>query len=160
MSIREIRNKFSTAVERAYSWCIIIFVIWNLVLGTIIGFGIGTFVRQPGVIGFIGAIIGLVVGSVLGDLVATMMCGFAASVIHISETNDKILSKFSESPNIVNRNSAASSNFVNNSLPAELNKKTDAETSSANNTQSNVWVCTKCGATNPVGSMLCQHCGH
>ncbi|WP_296333244.1 hypothetical protein [uncultured Treponema sp.] len=41
-----------------------------------------------------------------------------------------------------------------------FSKDTEHSSLSEENVQSNVWVCTKCGATNPVGSVLCQNCGH
>lgn len=93
MSIKEIRDKFSTAVERAYAWCIIICVILNLICWTLIGFGIGSLFGHAVLLGFIGSVIGLLLGYVLGDLFATSWCGFAASVIHISETNDSVAQK-------------------------------------------------------------------
>ena len=41
-----------------------------------------------------------------------------------------------------------------------FSKDTELSSLSEENVQSNVWVCTKCGATNPVESVLCQNCGH
>ena len=44
-------------------------------------------------LGFMGAVIGLLTGCILGNLAATSWCGIAATVIHISETNDSVNSK-------------------------------------------------------------------
>ena len=43
---------------------------------------------------------------------------------------------------------------------SKLEEKESVNTTNAtdNINQSNVWVCTKCGETNPVGTMLCRRC--
>ena len=41
-------------------------------------------------------------------------------------------------------------------LSEENNKSLESTPSSPT---TNIWVCTKCGASNPIGTMLCQNCG-
>ncbi|MBQ2571030.1 MAG: hypothetical protein II579_01030 [Treponema sp.] len=38
-------------------------------------------------------------------------------------------------------------------------RSSNGEKASEKTDSSDVWICTKCGATNPVGTMLCGKCG-
>lgn len=38
-------------------------------------------------------------------------------------------------------------------------RSSNGEKTSEKTDSSDVWICTKCGATNPVGTMLCGKCG-
>ena len=161
-----LREKFASAISVLYY----IWVIGSIILGGLYGYIIGKMLSSwnfnwAG----IGCFLGLVFGLIFGIISGILIYGFSATVIHIAETNDQILLKIYELPNIgkksINVTSADFSTkqndiFVNNSSSTELSEKTATEKSSGNTVQSNVWVCTKCGTTNPVGSVLCQNCGH
>jgi len=38
-------------------------------------------------------------------------------------------------------------------------RSSNGEKASEKTDSSDVWICTKCGASNPVGTMLCRKCG-
>ena len=167
-----LREKFASAISAFYY----IWVGCSVLSGGIYGYIIGKMLSDwrfswAGTGCFFGLVLGLIFGIISGILIY----GFSATVIHFSEINDRILSKIYESSTRVSKNSddipdsfsskqeentKTASIVSNDSSSSELNKKNDADKPLGNNTQSNVWVCTKCGATNPVGSMLCQYCGH
>ena len=58
--------------------------------------------------------------------------------------NELIFIEENESKKLVEKSSKRSSNGE------KASEKTDS---------SDVWICTKCGASNPVGTMLCRKCG-
>jgi len=77
-----LKNGFKTTVSVCFFILLILFAVGGAVLGSVIGENTGT-----SGLGFFGFIIGLFIGWIV-DIVAF---GFCATIIHISNTNEKIL---------------------------------------------------------------------
>ncbi len=137
-----LREKFGFAV-------IILFYIF-IVSWAILGYKVGlSWANEfPYIEFFIAFIFGII-----GFLLAILIYGFAATVVHISETNDEILEKLEDFTKNSSKN-AVLSNRVSSTAALNTNA------SSSSTLKGDVWVCSKCGATNPNGSRLCQNCGH
>lgn len=57
---------------------------------------------------------------------------------------------------LVEKSSIPSSNGVQDKIESKSNDEEDFQDDI---TGTDVWICTKCGASNPVGTMLCRKCG-
>lgn len=163
-----LREKFASAISILYY----IWVIFSTILGGIQGYVLGKALSGwqfswAGTGCFLGFVFGLIGGIVSGILIY----GFAATVIHISETNDAILLKLFDilsakntvSPSVNTKtslgNTVSTQQTTNTTEKMESKKDNDPSTTTKSAPTTDVWVCTKCGATNPVGSILCQNCG-
>ena len=133
--IEWLRDKFASAI----TFFFVVAVILCTICGGISGYTIGK---------ALGCLIGLAIGLFLGIISGILSFGFFATIIHISETCDGIASK-------LYRLCSSQNNLVQNVSAAVSNDKSSSE----NTSLSNIWVCTKCGESNPVGTMLCRKCG-
>ncbi len=138
--IEWLRNKFASAVAVFF----ILAVIVCTITGGISGYTIGSENNHEG----IGFLIGLVIGLFLGIISGILSFGFFATVIHISETCDGMVTR-------LDRLYSSQNNFAQNVSAAVSNEQKSAENSSL----SKVWVCSKCGESNPSGTMFCRKCG-
>ena len=154
--IEWIRDKFASTITFFFVVAIIICTI----CGGILGYTIGE---------TLGCLIGLAIGLFLGIISGILSFGFFATIIHISESCDDMASKLDRlysSQNYLAQNISAA---VSNDKSASENTSSSGDdeddlvlndkSSSENTGLSNIWVCTKCGESNPVGTMLCRKCG-
>lgn len=154
--IEWLRDKFASAITFFFVVAIIICTI----CGGILGYTIGE---------TLGCLIGLAIGLFLGIISGILSFGFFATIIHISESCDDMASKLDRlysSQNYLAQNISAA---VSNDKSASENTSSSGDdeddlvlndkSSSENTGLSNIWVCTKCGESNPVGTMLCRKCG-
>ena len=143
--IEWLRDKFASAITFFFVVAVILCTICGGISGYTIGKALGGYYNNYG---GIGCLIGLAIGLFLGIISGILSFGFFATIIHISETCDGIASK-------LYRLCSSQNNLVQNVSAAVSNDKSSSE----NTSLSNIWVCTKCGESNPVGTMVCRKCG-
>lgn len=135
--IEWIRTKFSSMV----SLCFVLYIVAISISGAITGFGIG---RGAGL--FFGLVLGVLVGILSGILIF----GLYATIINISESNEALKKELKDiSEKLGSYASAKSSYSVSSASPSNTAAK-----------EPDVWICPKCGATNPGGTKFCQKCGN
>ena len=133
--IEWLRDKFASAI----TFFFVVAVIICTICGGILGYTIGE---------TLGCLIGLAIGLFLGIISGILSFGFFATIIHISESCDDMASKLDRL--------YSSQNYLAQNISAAVSND---KSSSENTGLSNIWVCTKCGESNPVGTMLCRKCG-
>ena len=94
---------------------------------------------------------GMIIGGIVGSLLYTLFCGLAVTIVHISESIDKIVSTLENMNNKVQNEEITKTN--NNSLKNEEITKTN------NNTLKKGEPCKMCKTLIPKDSILCPHCG-
>ncbi|MBQ1591090.1 MAG: hypothetical protein II077_03505 [Treponema sp.] len=142
--IEWLRDKFSTAINIFFVLYVAFATIFGGIVGYITGKGMGGYYHDYGVIGcFLGLIAGLMIGIVVGILAF----GFFATIIHISESCDTMIRKLD------------SLNYYQKDFAQNVTSAVAGNKGSSGNNSSDVWVCPKCGETNPAGTMLCGKCG-
>lgn len=99
---------------------------------------------------------GFFVGLLSGIVIDLVMFGTISFIISINDNLEVIKNKMS----------ALESRMKDKTISPvtknedESNNKTEEPKSSASKAEvSHVWVCSKCGATNPDGSIICKTCG-
>ena len=139
-----LRDKFAPAITFFFVVAVILCTICGGISGYIIGKALGDYNNNYG---GIGCLIGLPIGLFLGIISGILSFGFFATIIHISESCDDMAYK-------VDRLYSSQNNLAQNVSAAVSNDKTSSE----NTSLSNIWVCPKCGESNPVGTLLCRKC--
>lgn len=137
--IEWLRDKFASAI----SFFFYISVIVCSISGAIIGKSLGGLEHDS-----IGCFIGLIIGLFLGIISGILLFGFFATIIHISETCDGIITKLDSlysSKNNLDQNDAAT---------------TCNEKSAYDDIQYKPWICAKCGIKNPILNTRCTNCGN
>ena len=94
---------------------------------------------------------GMIIGGIVASLLYTLFCGLAVTIVHISESIDKIVSTLENMNNKVQNEEITKTN--NNSLKNEEITKTN------NNTLKKGEPCKMCKTLIPKDSILCPHCG-
>ena len=125
-----IRNKFSFYLAVSY----VLVIIGSLILGY------ETY-----------DIKGMIIGGIVASLLYTLFFGLAVTIVHISESIDKIVSTLENMNNKVQNEEITKTN--NNSLKNEEITKTN------NNTLKKGEPCKMCKTLIPKDSILCPHCG-
>ena len=125
-----IRNKFSFCLAVSY----VLVIIGSLILGY------ETYYIK-----------GMIIGGIVASLVYTLFFGLAVTIVHISESIDKIVSTLENMNNKVQNEEITKTN--NNSLKNEEITKTN------NNSLKNEEPCKMCKTLIPKDSILCPHCG-
>lgn len=113
------------------SVCFVLYVILIAIACGVYGFTIADFT---------GTLLGLLIGTVVGILSGIFTFGLCATIISIAQSNNFILE------------------YLRDISKKNENKNTPDNDTAKNN--SAVWVCTKCGWTNPAGTHLCEKCGN
>lgn len=135
--IEWLRDKFAAVI----TFFFVVVVILCTICGGISGYTIGWYNDYGG----IGCLIGLAIGLFPGIISGILSFGFFATIIHISETCDGMAGK-------LDRLYSSQNNLEQNVSAAVSNDKSSSESTSL----SNIWVCPKCGESNPVGTFLCR----
>lgn len=133
--IEWLRDKFASAI----TFFFVVAVILCTICGGISGYSIGK---------ALGCLIGLAIGLFLGIISGILIYGFFATIIHISETCDGMARK-------LDRLYSSQNNLAQNVSASVSNDKSSSE----NTSLSNIWVCSKCSESNPVGTLFCRKCG-
>ena len=94
---------------------------------------------------------GMIIGGIVASLLYTLLFGLAVTIVHISESIDKIVSTLENMNNKVQNEEITKTN--NNSLKNEEITKTN------NNTLKKGEPCKMCKTLIPKDSILCPHCG-
>ena len=94
---------------------------------------------------------GMIIGGIVASLLYTLFFGLAVTIVHISESIDKIVSTLENMNNKVQNEEITKTN--NNSLKNEEITKTN------NNTLKKGEPCKMCKTLIPKDSILCPHCG-
>ena len=127
-----IKEKFSSVL----SVCFVLYIVLIAIVCGVFGFQIDPFT---------GTALGLLIGTVVGILSGIFIFGLCATIISIAQSNDFILEYLRD---------ISKKNENQNKIPLSVTQDNDtAKNNSA------VWVCTKCGWTNPVGTHFCEKCG-
>ena len=94
---------------------------------------------------------GMIICGIVASLLYTLFFGLAVTIVHISESIDKIVSTLENMNNKVQNEEITKTN--NNSLKNEEITKTN------NNTLKKGEPCKMCKTLIPKDSILCPHCG-
>ncbi len=147
---------------------IVLVILGCAVAGGVIGNGVSY--DNPGFV-----VLGLIAGLVAGIVISTTIFGLALVIISIDDNLEILKNKLvPDVEQLKNTSEPAVSTEKSDVVKTEETskssvKKTSAESSAKKELSDDVapkivppksWVCTKCGASNPIGAMLCQSCGH
>ena len=116
----------------------------DVIACTIGGMGMGVATHSPGLI-----FLGLVLGFIAGIFNASIIFGALFTFISIDDNLAAVNNKLTKIEGRLKYES--SSNVKSESSPSSA---------TVTHTEDNVWVCSKCGATNPSGTKICKSCGH
>lgn len=122
--LKSMRDSLAGIIQFLYWGCIIACIIIGVIFGKAIG----------------GLIIGIIVGVIVGFLFATCSVGLVATIIHISETLDKI------SYELKSYNQSTSNTKLKVEVP--VTRYVGASK-----------FCKKCGTANPSSATTCKDCG-
>lgn len=143
--IEWLRDKFASAITFFFVVAVILCTICGGISGYTIGKALGGYYNNYG---GIGCLIGLAIGLFLGIISGILSFGFFATIIHISETCDSMVSK-------LDRLYSSQNNFSQNVSTTASNEKTAYD-----DIQYKPWTCTKCGTKNPILNTKCTNCGN
>ena len=97
----------------------------------------------------------------LGLIFLGLVLGFIAGIFNASIIFGALLTFISIDDNLADVNKKLTKIEGRLKYESSSNVKSESSSSSAvTYTEDNVWVCSKCGATNPSGTKICKSCGH
>ena len=93
---------------------------------------------------------------IIGAIILLFLTFPALAITDLTEQVEKLKKQFENLKKLVEKSSIPSSNGVQDTIESKSNDEEDFEDDISGTP---VWFCTKCGASNPVGTMLCRKCG-
>ena len=93
---------------------------------------------------------------IIGAIILLFLTFPALAITDLTEQVEKLKKQFENLKKLVEKSSIQSSNGVQDKIESKSNDEEDFQDDI---TGTDVWFCTKCGASNPVGTMLCRKCG-